>query len=247
MKDKETGKRVVIILTCLVIAGCATTPTQEEHSANANYSQNMESTSDHSTKIEDEVTYSIVDSYILPGIKRSLDVRLNKKVSESTLRTIALKLKAQDPRSYERTFISYILPGMKLNSGAWATTHFDPNLEVRILGSSLEQEQFFRSDAANSLQSAIGTWFYEMFGVVQQFNLSRTWTIYRQNNSFYIKTTYTDGGGETELIEEKPHPKGRLFQTKKQATDGEYYLLDGQGDLQLWDKEGWIATAKKLK
>ena len=51
-----------------------------------------------------QISYSIVNSDILPGIKRSLDVRLNKKISEASLLTIALELKAQDPRNYERTF-----------------------------------------------------------------------------------------------------------------------------------------------
>jgi len=245
MEGKKVAEKIVS-LTCLVFAGCVSAPIQEQP-AKADYGQYIESSGDHSTKTEAVVTYSIVDSYILPGIKRSLVVRLNKKVSEETLRNIAFKLKVQDPRYYVRTFISYNLPGMKLNSGAWATTHFDPNLEVRILGVTLEQEEFFRRDAANSPQSVIGTWLYEMFGVAQRFNMSRTWTIYRQDNSFYIKTAYTDGSGGTTLIEEKPHSRGRFFQTEKQITDGEYFLLDGQGDLQWWDKEGWIATAKKLK
>ncbi|MCH7702181.1 MAG: hypothetical protein IID37_10880 [Planctomycetes bacterium] len=84
--------------------------------------------------IPDDVSYSIIDSTTMPGIKRSLDVRLNKKVSERTLRALALKLKSQDSRNYERTFIVYYLPDMKVGAGAWATTHFDPDLEVRVLG-----------------------------------------------------------------------------------------------------------------
>ena len=228
-EGKVMNRKIVITVIYLMLAGCA--------------SRQVNPTTAPTTT-PTEVIYSIVDSYILPGIKRSIVVQLNRKVSEETLRDIAFKLRAQDQRRYERTFISYILPGMKLNSGAWATTHFDPNLEIRILGSTLEQEEFFRRDADNSPQSAIGTWLYQILGAK---DMNRTWTIYRQDNSFYIKTTYIDGNGETTHIEEKPHPKGRFFQTKKQATDGEYFLLDGQGNLQLWDKEGWIATAKKLK
>ncbi len=61
--------------------------------------------------IPDDVSYSIIDSSTLPGIKRSLDVRLSKKVSERTLRAIALKLKSQDSRDYDRTFIHTIFRG----------------------------------------------------------------------------------------------------------------------------------------
>ncbi len=65
--------------------------------------------------------------------KRSLDVRLPRKVSETRLRAIAQELRARDSRTYDRTFICYYLPGMEIDRGAWATTHFiDGKLEVRI-------------------------------------------------------------------------------------------------------------------
>ena len=91
--------------------------------------------------IPDDMSYSIIDSTAIAGIKRSLDVRLNKRVTEDTLRAIALKLKSQDSRDYDRTFITYYLPGMTVGAGAWATTHFTPDLEVKILGLSTEEEK----------------------------------------------------------------------------------------------------------
>jgi len=68
--------------------------------------------------IIDGSTYSIINSDTFHDYKRSLDVRLNKRASEETLRKIALELKAQDHRSYERTFICYYLPDMKVSRGA---------------------------------------------------------------------------------------------------------------------------------
>ena len=75
---------------------------------------------------QDDVSYSIIDSTATAGIKRSLDVRLNKRVAEDTLRAMALKLKSQDSRDYDRTFITYYLPGMTVGAGAWATTISSP-------------------------------------------------------------------------------------------------------------------------
>ena len=64
----------------------------------------------------------------------NLDVRLNQKVSQDVLRAIALELKSNDSRQYDRTFIVYYLPAMNVDSGGWATTNFNPTLDVRILG-----------------------------------------------------------------------------------------------------------------
>jgi hypothetical protein len=77
--------------------------------------------------VPDDVSYSVIQADIVLGIRKSIDVRLTKKVSEATLRAIALELKAGDSRLYDRTFIVYYLPDMPVGAGGWATTHFDPH------------------------------------------------------------------------------------------------------------------------
>src|ERR1039457_4223586 len=91
--------------------------------------------------IPNDVSYTIIKADLMPGIKRDLDIRLNRKVSEEVLRAIATELKNYDQHTYERTFIGYYLPGMDVGSGAWATSHFDPDLEICILGVSTDQEE----------------------------------------------------------------------------------------------------------
>jgi hypothetical protein len=56
------------------------------------------------------------------------------ETSVEVLRAIATQLKNSDAHTYERTFIVYYLPGMEIGSLAWATSHFDPELQVRIIG-----------------------------------------------------------------------------------------------------------------
>ena len=106
---------------------------------------------------------------------------------------------------------------MPLNSGAWATTHFNPNLEVRILGSSVAQEEQFRNQVTTLHSSLIGCWLYEIRGAP---DMNRTYTICRQDAGLYITTTWTDGTSGTEPIEEKPHPEGRFLQTKSKQLSG---------------------------
>ena len=95
-----------------------------------------------------DVRYSVIQTNIVTGIRKSIDVRLDKEVSEDALRAIAVELKSGDSRHYERTFIVYYLPEMPVGGGGWATTHFDPGLEVRILGLAGQEE---RADAGRPL------------------------------------------------------------------------------------------------
>jgi hypothetical protein len=192
------------------------------------------------TTIPADVTYSIIDSDTFLDYKHSVDVRLNKKVSENTLRNIALKLKAQESRDYERTFICYYLPDMEVGHGAWATTHFEPNLEVRILGLKADQEKALKQLVDDPSREVIGSWLDE-----SPFVGSRI-TIFRQNGKVFLENTYGDGSSSKKEGVEKLFGENRAFCRKEGSSVNEYYLIDNQGNLQLWDEEGLIWTAKKI-
>jgi len=190
--------------------------------------------------IPDDVSYSIIDSSAVPGIKRSLDVRLNKKVSERTLRALALKLKSQDSRKYERTFIVYYLPDMKVDAGAWATTHFNPDLEVRILGLTAEQEEALKQQPDDPSREVIGSW------IDDRMHVGNRITIFRQDGKLFMENTYADGSSRKNEIVAGPSTSGKKFEDKEGNSFGEFYLIDSQGNLQLWDQDGLISTAKKI-
>ena len=79
-------------------------------------------------------TLAIVEDTSMANLKRSVVVELEQPISESELREAAYMIRDSDARNYERTFIEYYLPGMVVGAGAWATTHFNPALDVQIYG-----------------------------------------------------------------------------------------------------------------
>ena len=107
---------------------------------------------------EKGVTYSVIAENDFAGVRRSIDVRLNSKVSSQILHSIAWKIKKAESLNYERTFIFYWLPGMKVGSGAWATTHFDPELEIQILGLTQEEEERMARETTSQSRDIVGVW-----------------------------------------------------------------------------------------
>ncbi|NQT17375.1 MAG: hypothetical protein HQ582_31765 [Planctomycetes bacterium] len=192
------------------------------------------------TSIPKDVTYTIIEKNIVPGIKRSLDIRLNRKVSQDVLSSIAMELKNSDPNSYERTFIGYYLPDMKVGAGCWATTHFNPNLEVRVLGLTAEQERAFTQQRADPSREIIGSWLDESIGG------ANVTTIFRKDGRLFMENTYSDGSAGTDELVETPSPDGRRFDSKPDRGFGEYYLINSKGELQLLDQDGPFMTAKKV-
>jgi hypothetical protein len=197
--------------------------------------------SDNGYIIPNDIKCVIVDSSIIPGIKRGLDVRLNKKISEADLRSIALKIKSLDSRSYERTLIGYYLPEMEIGKGAWATTHFNPDLEIKILGLTIEQEEKLRQTSTSDTRDIIGRWLDESPLV------GASITIFREDGNLFLETIYMDNSkGKVEIIEKKTS-QGRKFVDKEGSDYGEHWLLISNGNLQIRDNEGLIATAVKIQ
>lgn len=189
--------------------------------------------------IPSDVTFLIIDSSTIPGIKRSLDVRLNKEVSEIALRAIALKLKSEDSRSYDRTFMTYYLPGMAIGAGAWATTHFNPDLVVRILGLRAGDDTRLVTQSKQANRDVIGRWLDESLG-------SRI-TIFDEESKLFIQQTFKDGSSLKKELVESTSPLGRRFDKVDGSSPGDYWVLGSDGNLQIRDNDGLIATAKRIE
>lgn len=83
--------------------------------------------------LPDDLDVVILREDVIPGQFRILDVRLNHTVGEDTLAVLANLLRDSDEMPYLRTYIVYYLPGMESGDGGWATSHFTPDLEVKLL------------------------------------------------------------------------------------------------------------------
>ena len=175
------------------VAGCGDAPSPQRSDSSAP----TRSASDQQTKstsppqeqpavspIPKDVTYTIIDQNVLPGIKRSLDIRLNKKVSEGALRSIATQLRDSDSNSYQRTFIGYYLPDMEVNAGYWATSHFNPDLEVKILGLTIEEEKKVIAES-QPVGEVVGRWFDQFIGCAV--------TIREDNGVLVLERKFKDG------------------------------------------------------
>ncbi len=234
-------------ISLILIAGCGdatSTPTpssSQPASAPATNQTQPEPASTPSSAIPADVTYTVIDETKLPGIKRSVDIRLNKHVSKDTLTAIAKAVKASDSSTYERTFIGYYLPDMQVHAGYWATTHYNPDLDVRILGLSADAATKLSAKPETTDRDEIGRWLDE-----SPFAGKRI-VIFRDKGKLFMESTYKDGSSGSNEIVESQSPLGRRFNKPGGSTAGDHWVLDSNGDLQLRDDEGLISTAKKLQ
>ena len=186
------------------------------------------------------VSYTIIEKSSLGSIKLSLDIRLEQKVSKSFLQKFALKLRQGEPIKYDRIFICYLLPGMTPGAGAWATSHFNPNLEVKILGTTIEEEKALMSKPQKSSDKIIGEWLYDS-------SYGAKYTLIKRNGKIIMICKYKDGSGsEEEMIQKKQLGKLR-FEEKEGNDFGEYYLIESNGRLAIYDNSGFGFSMRPIK
>jgi hypothetical protein len=231
----------VVTLISLAPIGCDVDGQSASTDQNSSEAVEPVSLPDDETGARVGASYSVLDETTVPGSKRSLDVRLDQKVSEETLREIALELKGSASQNYDRTFIAYYLPDMTVGAGAWATTHFTPDLEVRILGLTAEEEQTLKVEAATGHGEVLGSWLDERPFVGNKF------TIFRQGGALFIQQAFKDGSGRQIEVAESDSPLGRRYDKIESSSTGDHWVVGADGDLQIRDNEGLIATAKKIQ
>jgi len=238
--------RISIAILLLFAAGCDGVPSPPAPSSSQPASKPVTTqaqtavASTSATAIPADVTYTVIKDTNLRDIKRSVDIRLNKHVSENTLTAIAKAVRASDSTNYERTFIGYFLPDMQVKSVYWATTHYNPNLKVMILGLSADAVAKLSAKPEIINHDEIGRWLDEspFFG--------RRIVIFRDNGKLFMESTYKDDTSFTEENVESQSSLGRRFHKPGGSATGDHWIIDSNGDLQLRDDEGLISTAKKL-
>lgn len=190
--------------------------------------------------------YSIIKKESIPSIKASIDVRLNKEFNKSSIEKLAIKLKNDLKSNYERVFICYYLPEMEVGSGAWATSHFDPNLEIIMTAPYYDDSRkISKTDNSktdvliNKLLAENGS--VDILGKWSQGNGVLV-VIFKKNGSYYLNEMGIDKlkiGRNWELYSKNQNGK-QIFIVKALMGDGyyDYYLIEKNGKLSLYDNVG---------
>ena len=188
-----------------------------------------------------KIDYTIISDSDFRNEKRSVDVRLKNKVTLDTLGEIARNIKTLQEESYNKTFIFYYLPNMEVGAGAWATSHFRPELDVKIMGLSLEQEGKITQEITSASRDVIGVWRDNRPYV------SADVTIYREKSKLYMETRYHDGSFSNEEMTEEKFGIGTKLIQKGGNPHGEYFLIDKQNNLKAGGNNGIFLVYKKVQ
>lgn len=202
-------------------------------------------------------SFEILSDKKVNGLKRSVEIRLDRRITYQQLETLAHKIKALDTNRYDRTFMLYYLPHQRVGAGAWASTHFTPNLKVEMLGATVDDVKKFRAysikngwaapqppkkspqiwgaaEQKDNLQyggEIIGEWIWDLP------DLSHKITVFKKSGKFFINNYHRDGSQDTVQLKSSKIPRGLELKEVKSNTFREYYIINKKGELEFYDMD----------
>ena len=185
--------------------------------------------------------YEILSDHKVGSVKRSVNVRIQDRISPDDVNAIAEAIHAVDTNSYERTFIGLYLPHQQdLGAGCWATAHSKPDREIQILGMTAERAEEFRACAPEDGQNVIGRWINDYP------NVASAITIYESDSNYFMTNTYGDGSGGTYEMDLAQNGEGQEFRRRDRPSSNDYWLVRGDGGLEIRDSDGLISTPQRV-
>ncbi len=126
--------------------------------------------------------------------KNELYVELSRKITEGQIATIAEKLFNSKDKE-RRFYIFYSLKESEKSSMAWAISHFDPELEITINGSTAIEESNVKKSAGEIDGEIIGKFYEEEY-------TSGAYTVFKKDGKTFVKTTFKDGSSMIDEMKE---------------------------------------------
>lgn len=188
------------------------------------------------TKLPDGFEYSIIKDDSEPERDKTvLRISINQKITEPQLSKLSMDIFASNERR-SKTFILYFLPNLKYDSSAWATASFNPDLNVKIQGSSAQQDSVKNKWTKNFKGDVVGKWRQE--AVYEQDHI-----IFKRNGNYFISNVMDWGIAEGRLVLKK----GNMFSFPKDSA-GEYFIIDSEKNLKMYNDEDKLYTiAQKIE
>lgn len=178
--------------------------------------------------------YTILQDETRGTAKRTVEVVLPHRISVESLASIAKEIKSKATKTTDRTFIGYRVDG-QTDTSYWATTHYNPDLDVMVQGLSLSDYEALASLPLDGYGRVIGSW-------LDDGPLGHVKVLYANDDGHFIDSVFVGGGVNTETYVASKLPDGSLRLEEPEAENGEYYIVTADGALQGWSENGNYQT-----
>ena len=170
--------------------------------------------------------------------KNQLYVLINQKLTEGQIATLAEQLFSTKEQQ-RRFYIFYQLSEKDMY--VWATSHFDPELKIEIIGSTSEEDNNVELNSNEEIDGVlIGKWKEEQY-------TNAAYIIYTKENDVLLKVIYPNGQSLIEPLLKGASTKGEKYTYKNGGYNNEYFVINMKKELEFYNAENSIFTTAYRK
>lgn len=186
------------------------------------------------SKKEIKNVISVEQIQMIPDVKLSLKVYLDRRIEHEMLDKIADELYSRyNGKDYKNTFIIYLLYDMEEGTGAYATSHFNPEKDLQIFG--LTESEMFKMASHFPINKR--SWVDDHSGII--FSIEK-----EKDGKYYRKSYGRDlSKGSEELIRKVNNQDTLYF--LPDSPSGDFYSIDKDNNLSVNDDRGHINSFLK--
>ncbi|MCG9011155.1 hypothetical protein LH431_11160 [Laribacter hongkongensis] len=234
------AKTCLVLILASLVSGCGESENPKTEQSNTPAVEQSPQSSNQATEQSTSIAaYTITADERKRNTKRSVEVLLDERISKDALTIVANKIKADEPETFERTFIAYRIKGVS-DSSYWATSHFDPDLDVKIHGITADGYASILESDETVPGKKIGVWLSDN-GPDEKI------IAYTSNGKNYIKFIRAPGLGSDEYQYSSKKEGGKTKFIEVDGNGREFFAINESGDLEFWGERGNYYTAPKFE
>lgn len=185
--------------------------------------------------------YRIVNKSTMNTVKVSMDVIVNRNLTYPELKRLSNELKGDLKEDYDRIFIMYYQDERNIGRGAYARAIFNPYLEYDIL-KPFGNEDLINASVLDSNETFVGKWADTFLGMEPLGKI-----MYRIGDSYYCSNFSPTEKSEGVRLEIRTVNNQKRFYFLDNNEYGEYFILDQNRAMNLFDNDGFIISLPLLK
>lgn len=169
------------------------------------------------TELPENFTYNITKDDSEQNVdKNQLYVEISEKINEGQIATLASELYDSKPAK-ERTYIFYNIKGHN-DKMSWAISHFNPELEITINGSSPEEDEKMLNVAKETKGKILGIF-------SEQGYTGCYFVVVENSKDFFVNQIYKNGEVAEQKMIRTETKNGVKFSPNNGEKQNEYYIL----------------------
>lgn len=185
------------------------------------------------------MNHKIINENMTLKSKYEVEIQLLNKITTDELVALSNRIYHEKNNDYDYFHISYYIQEQSPDSDdAWATALFNPKLTTMV-GLTVTNESLLKN-RVSPIANTKGEW-------IDHIQIGAKYTLGVEDSKFILAIDYPESKGYKLQVIESTDGEFTKYRDIFPNDANEYFIINGDGNLELYDDDGLIRTLQKIE